>query len=97
MPNLLQYFNFGSKVYTYDKDLARQLSEAYTTTASAVNTKVSKYTTDGVKRPHSNPPANSAFNANWEIGDIYVRTDTDTAWILTSRTTLNAVTWTQIT
>jgi hypothetical protein len=62
-----------------------------------MNTKVSKYVTNGVSLPNVNPPANNAFNQNFEIGDIYVRTDTNTAWIMTSRTTSNAVVWTQIT
>jgi len=45
----------------------------------------------------ANPPANSQINSFFSIGDITIRTDTDTAWIMTSRTTPNAVTWSQIT
>ncbi len=97
MPTLLTNFNWGSSLRNANPELTRQLSEAYTDTALAVNTKVSKYVTDGVQKPHVNPPANSDFNKNFDIADIYVRTDTDTAWIMTSRTSSSAVTWTQIT
>lgn len=97
MPTLLTSFNWGASLRNANPELTRQLSEAYSDTALAVNTKVSKYVTDGVQRPHANPPANSNFNNNFEIADIYVRSDTNTAWIMTSRTTSSAVTWTQIT
>lgn len=97
MPTLIQNFNWGTSLRNQNPELVRQLSTAYSDTAQVVNTKISKYTTDGIQRPHVNPPANSDFNKNFEIGDIYVRTDADTAWIMTSRTTANAVTWTVIT
>lgn len=97
MPTLISNFNWGATLRNVNPELTRQLSEAYTNTAQAINTKVSKYFTDGDKKPHSNPPASSEFNMNFEIGDIYVRTDTDTAWIMTSRTTSIDVIWTQIT
>lgn len=97
MPTLLTNFNWGASLRNTNPELTRQLSEAYSDTALAVNTKVSKYVTDGVQRPHVNPPVNSDFNKNLDIADIYVRTDTNTAWIMTSRTTSSAVTWTQIT
>lgn len=97
MPTLILNFNWGTSLRNANPELTRQLSEAFTSTALCVNTKISKYVTDGVQRPHVDPPANSDFNRNFELGDIYVRSDTDTAWIMTSRTTSNAVTWTQIT
>ncbi len=97
MPTLQQNFNWGSALKNDNPELCRQMSSAYSDTAQVMNTKVSKYFTDGIQRPHMNPPANDQFNKNFEIGDIFVRTDTDTAWIMTSRTTANAVTWTQIT
>lgn len=97
MVTLIQNFNWGAALRNANPELTRQLSSAYTDTALVVNTKVGKYVTDGIQRPHVDPPADSDFNKNFEIGDIYVRTDTDTAWILTSRTNANAVTWTQIT
>ena len=97
MPTLITDFNWGSSLRNENPELTRQLSEAYSGTAFCVNTKISKYVTDGVQKPHVNPPANSDFNKNFELGDIYVRTDTNTAWIMTSRTTSNAVTWTLVT
>lgn len=97
MPTLIENYNWGSAIANQNPLLVRQLSEAYNDTALVVNTKVSRYVTDGVQRPHMNPPANDQFNNNFEIGDIFVRTDTDQAWIMTSRTTANAVTWTLIT
>lgn len=97
MPTLLTNFNWGASLRNANPELTRQLSEAYSDTALAVNTKVSKYVTDGIQKPHVNPPANSDFNKNFDLADIYVRSDTNTAWIMTSRTTSSAVTWTQIT
>ncbi len=97
MPTLINNFNWGRAVENENPNLVRQLSQAYTDTALVVNTKVSKYVTDGNQKPNVDPPANSQFNNNFEIGDIYVRIDTNKAWIMTSRTTSNAVTWTIIT
>lgn len=97
MPTLNNNFNWGTSLRNTNPELTRQLSEAYNNTAFAVNTKVSKYFTNGDQRPHVDPPANDDFNKNFEICDVYVRTDTDTAWMMTSRTTANAVTWTLIT
>ncbi len=97
MPTLIQNFNWGASIRNANPELVRQLNTAYSDTAAAVNSKVSKYWTDGIQRPHVDPPANDDFNKNFEITDVYVRTDTDTAWMMTSRTTSTAVTWTQIT
>jgi len=97
MPTLINNFNFGSSQRNANPELTRQLSVLYSDIAFCVNTKTSKYFTDGVLKPHANPPANNQFNKNFEICDIYVRTDTNTGWLLTSRTTDEAVTWTQIT
>ncbi len=97
MATIVTSFNWGDALKSDNPDLMRQLSAAYSGTAQCVNTKISKYTTDGVQRPHVNPPASSDFNKNFELADIYVRTDTDSAWIMTSRTTSSDVTWTIIT
>lgn len=97
MPTLLQNFNWGSALRESNPELGRQLSQAYTDTALAVNTKSSKYVTDGNQKPNVNPPANSSFNKNFDVGDFYVRTDTDTAWIMTSRVDAENVVWSQIT
>lgn len=97
MSRMITNFNWGSALRNDNPTLARQLSEAYTDTAQVVNTKASKYVTDGIQKPHVNAPANSSLNENFELGDIYVRSDTNSAWIMTSRTTARAVTWTLIT
>lgn len=97
MPTLITNFNFGSSIRNQNPELNRQLSEAYTDTALVVNTKISKYVTDGSAKPHVDPPASSQFNVNFDLGDIYVRSDTDSAWIMTSRTSSSAVTWTLVT
>ena len=97
MPTLISTFNWGSAIRNNNPELARQLSQAYSDTAQTVNTKISKYVTDGIQKPNVDPPASSDFNKNFEIGDIYVRTDTDSAWIMTSRTTSTDVIWTIIT
>lgn len=97
MPTLIQNFNWGASLRNANPELTRQLSQAYSDTAIVVNSKSSRYVTDGNQKPNVDPPATSDFNKNFEIGDFYVRIDTDTAWIMTSRTTSIDVTWTQIT
>jgi len=97
MPTLLQYFNWGSGIRDSNPELGRQLSQAYTDTALAVNTKSARYVTDGNQKPNVNPPASSPFNKNFDVGDFYVRIDTNTAWIMTSRVDAENATWTQIT
>ncbi len=97
MPTLITNFNWGSAVRNDNPELTRQLSTAYSDTANVVNTKISKYVTNGDSKPNVNPPASSDFNKNFEIGDIYVRIDTNSAWIMTSRTSSIAVTWTLLT
>lgn len=97
MPTLQESFNYGSSLRNQNPELTRQLSEAFTTIVQAVNFKVSKYVTDDIQNPNVDPPASSTFNQNFDIGDVYIRTDTDSAWMMTSRTTDIAVTWTKIT
>lgn len=97
MGRLITNFNWGEALENQNLLLTRQLSTAYTNTANVLNTKPSTYVTNNGNKPDVDPPANSQFNKNFEVGDFYVRTDTDTAWIMTSRTTAEIVTWTQIT
>ncbi len=97
MATVISTFNWGDSLKTENPELTRQLSSAYSATAQCVNTKTSKYATDGVQKPHVNPPASSDFNKNFDVADIYVRTDTNTAWILTSRTSSTDAVWTLIT
>jgi len=94
MPRLITNFNWGAALRNANPELTRQLSESYTDTALIVNTKVSKYITNV---DPTDPATPSQFNKNLEIGDIWVNTATDNAWIMTSRTTDLLVTWKQIT
>ena len=83
--------NWGG-AYTEDNAiLIRALDEMYTDVANAINNLVKKNILTG-----ANPAANDQRNSFFSIGDIAVRTDTNAAWIMTSRTTPNAVTWTLI-
>lgn len=91
MPSLLPSFNWGSEVKNINPTLYNQLNDSYTTTARVINTKISKRVTT------EDPPADSQTNLIFEIGDIWVNQSSDTAWIMTSRTTNTAVTWTLIT
>lgn len=97
MVTLIQNFNWGSSLRNSNPELTRQLSEAYNNTAQVVNQKITKYVTDGLQKPDVDPPASSQFNVNFEIGDVYVRQSTNTSWMMTSRTTAKAVTWTKLT
>ncbi len=90
--NLPLYKNFGSEVVELSPVLANQLSQMYSDIANSLSLAIKKNVVTG-----ANPAANDQRNSFFSVGDITVRTDTDTAWIMTSRTTPNAVTWTQIT
>lgn len=83
--------NFGNEVARSMPQLARQLDEMYTDIANALNLLIKKNIVSG-----ADPSANDQRNSFFSIGDITVRTDTDAAWIMTNRTTPNAVTWTLI-
>lgn len=90
--NLPLYKNFGAEVVELSPVLANQLSQMYTDIANSLSLGIKKNVVTG-----ADPAANDQRNSFFSVGDITVRTDTDTAWIMTSRTTPNAVTWTQIT
>lgn len=94
MPTLVERFNWGSALANENRLLARQLDESYTNTAIVVNTKISRYVTD--VDPPNTVTANT-INQNLDIGDIWVNSASDNAWIMTSRTTDLLVTWTIIT
>lgn len=100
MTRLNQTYNWGKELANDNPDLYRQLSDVYGDVSRATNTKSSKTVSPNPQIPGDdaeNPPASSEFNKQFDIGDVYVRTDTDTAWMMTSRTSPTAVTWTQIT
>lgn len=84
--------NFGGDDLEQLPQLARQLDEMYTDIANAFQNVVRKNVVSG-----ADPPASDQSNTYFAIGDITIRTDTDAAWIMTSRTTAEAVTWTLIT
>jgi hypothetical protein len=91
MPVLAGTFNWGKAIAELSRDLYNQLSKAYSDTSNIVNTKVSKRVISG-----QDPPASDQVNKNYDIGDIWVRTDTNQAWIMTSRTSDIDVVWTLI-
>lgn len=90
--NLPLYKNFGSEIKEISPVLANQLTQMYSDIANAVSVNIKKNVVSG-----ADPAANEQRNSFFSIGDITVRTDTNTAWIMTNRTTPNAVTWTLIT
>lgn len=92
MPTLPRTFNWGETIRNIGADLYNQLSKAYTDTSDVVNTKISKRVVSG-----QDPPASDQINRNYDIGDMWIRTDTNRVWCMTSRTTDIAVTWTELT
>ncbi len=90
--NLPLYKNFGSEVKELSPTLSNQLSQMYTDIANAMFYAIKKNVISG-----ADPLANDQRNSFFSIGDITVRTDTDSAWIMTSRTDPNNVVWTIIT
>lgn len=91
MPSQTPTFNWGSEIKNINPTLYNQLNDTFSSTARVLNTKTSKY------RTTVNPPADDQINTLFEQGDFWINENTDTAWILTSRTTNTAVTWKQIT
>ena len=84
--------NFGSAVRELSPELFNQLDKMYSDIANALIYTVKKNILTG-----SNPAAVDQRNSFFSIGDLAVRTDTNQAWIMTSRTTPTAVTWSLIT
>jgi len=90
--NLPVYKNFGAEIKELSPTLANQLSQMYTDIVNALSQGIKKDVVSG-----ADPAANAQRNSFFSIGDITVRTDTDSAWIMTSRTSPNVVVWTLIT
>lgn len=82
-------FNFGR--IESNPDLARALDEMYTDLSLEVSFKISKNVTAA-----TSPPASDPINKNFQIGDMWIRQDTNSVWVMTSRTTNEAVTWTAV-
>lgn len=83
--------NFGRELSEEMPNLARQLDEMYTDIANAMSLMVKKNVLTG-----ADPAASSQRNTYFDIGDIAVRTDTNAVWVMTSRTSPSAVTWTSV-
>lgn len=90
--NLPIYKNFGREINELSPALANQLSQMYSDIVNALSLGIKKNVITG-----SDPAATDQRNSFFSVGDITVRTDTNKAWIMTSRTTPESVTWTQIT
>jgi hypothetical protein len=94
MASLINSINWGNAVRNENPELIRQLSEVYTRISLCVNQKSSKYVAE-IDPP--NTVTSSETNKTLEIGDFWVNKLTDSAWIMTSRTTDLLVTWKLIT
>lgn len=90
--NLPLYKNFGTEIKELSPTLANQLSQMYSDIVNAISLGIKKNVVSG-----ADPAATDQRNSFFSIGDITIRTDTDTAWIMTSRTTPETVVWTLIT
>lgn len=91
MSRLPTRFNFGSAIKTLSEQLYNQLNDSYFSVATAVNARpVTRVDT-------RDPPSQGQVNGGLSIGDTWVNQTTDSAWIMTSRTSLESVTWKQIT
>jgi len=84
--------NWGDALQTESPLLINELDDMYFDIANALSLLVKKNILTG-----ANPAANDQRNSLFSIGDIAVRTDTNQAWIMTSRTSPNVVVWTIIT
>lgn len=91
MSRLQKRYNYGTEIKNVNETLYNQLNDTYFDIANAVNTKPNSH------RDKVDAPADAQINKGFEIGDFWVNETTDTAWIMTSRTTPFKVTWKQIT
>ena len=91
MTRLNTRYNWGNTLSQENPDLYRQLNEVYTDITSSSNGKVTRNVST------SNPTSPASINKNFDIGDIWINESSNTAWIMTSRTSAESVTWTTIT
>lgn len=92
MTRLNETYNWGNEVSDENPHLHRKLSDVYFDIAKTANGKSNKNVTTA-----TNPPADDDVNKNFDVGDVWVRTDSNSAWMMTSRTSATACTWTIIT
>lgn len=91
MSRLPRKFNYGTEIKNVNDTLYNQLNDSYYATALVVNTKCTRMVST------IDAPTDDPINAGLDIGDFWVNSNNDTAWIMTSRASLNKVTWKQIT
>lgn len=84
--------NWGEANAHTNPILINELDDMYFDIANAFRLMVKKNVLTGAA-----PAANDQRNSIFSIGDVAVRTDTNQAWIMTSRTDPNNVVWTIIT
>jgi hypothetical protein len=84
--------NWGNDLLATNPDFIRNLDEMYSKIALTLQVVIKKGVITG-----ADPAAVDQRNTLFSIGDITVRTDTNQAWILTSRTAPDTVVWTLIT
>jgi len=91
MPKLKPKFNYGTELKNENPELYNQLNDSYFDIAQVTNTKTSKNVQT------SDPVADAQVNLNYDIGDLWVNSSTNKAWIMTSRITNTNAAWTLIT
>lgn len=87
MLRIAESFNFGRDLPEELKKLYTQLDRMYSTLARGINVKTRTYTST------SAPSASAQINKEFDIGDSWIKTDTNKVYILTSRTSDIDVTW----
>lgn len=91
MPSIPTRYNWGAAIKNVNETLYNQLSDVYSSITRLLNQKTSKAIYQ------SDPELDAQINVSYDIGDIWINTVSNTAWIMTSRITNTQVVWTQIT
>lgn len=91
MPTLEPRFNFGQPDKNTNPTLYNQLNDLYSAVANNVNLKSGRFIAV------FDPLTLTTVNATLSVGDLWINSATDMAWIMTSRTTSTNVTWKLIT
>jgi hypothetical protein len=91
MTVLNRKFNWGLQIEKDHPALYKQLSDMYEDVANAINNRANRVIAQ------TDPPAVGQVNTNYDLGDIWVNSSTNNAWIMTFRTNATAVNWQKIT
>lgn len=91
MTRLNVRYNWGENLSEQNPELFRQLNDVYTDLATKSNGKANKIAMT------SEPPSDSPVNKNFDIGDLWIKKDTNEVWVLTSRITAESATWKKMT